>query len=342
MCLRQPPSTSGISNISVAAVYRIVFDALQVSQYSHTGHTTTEANKHTRHGTSTITSTLSPHNPPSSPTAAHHRPRNSSIPFLPNRRIPTMPLPTLTLHTLPSTSTNGSATYASPTNSHTLLSAVSYPLEVSYRSRELPEDTYIEVNLVPHNGVAQVKERHVEALVARVLKSVVRGEETPRCMLQVTLQVTECEVDEGLPGGVKGEGQGGTYLEILAGAVNCAVGGCLDSGVQMRGLAGAVLVSVGWRGEVVVWPGLRERKAARSLHVFGYGRGGECLLMESEGVFGVEEWEEAERAARRVVVGVADSEDGDVEMDEDEETLFDVMRRAVQVRVEKDGRWRGE
>ncbi|KAK5102288.1 exosome non-catalytic core subunit rrp46 [Exophiala xenobiotica] len=256
-----------------------------------------------------------------------------------------MSQPTIELHTL--STSDGSATYTSPTRSHTILSGISYPLEVQYRSHELPEDTYIEVNIIPHNAVSQVKERHVEEIVRRVLKSVVRSQETPRCLLAVTLQVVDAEVDEEVPGGVKGGGQGEGYLEVLAGAINASVAGCLDGGVQMWGIAGAVVVGVDGEGEVVVWPGSRAQKAARSLHVFGFGRGGECLVVESEGAFEVEDWERAAGMARKVVLGRNKGdgdgdgdEDEDVDMDDDSgrQSLFGVMRQAVEMRVAKDGR----
>lgn len=252
------------------------------------------------------------------------------------------PLPKIDLHTLHSS--DGSATYTSPTNSHTLICGVNYPLELPYRSKEIPEDTYIEVNLRPHNGVGQVKERHIEQLVKRVLSSIIRGEETPRCYLQCIIQVTQVEEDESLPGGTKGEGQGGSYLEVLAGAVNVAVLGCLDAGVQMSGVAGACVVGIG-RDRSVVWPGLRARKTARSLHVFAFGREGESLLCESEGEFGVEEWIEVEGVAREVVAGRkgCDDEGDDVKMEEGESvsrSLFDEVRSAVEARVVEDSRWK--
>lgn len=249
-------------------------------------------------------------------------------------------LPKIDLHTLHSS--DGSATYTPPTNSHTLICGVNYPLEVPYRSKEIPEDTYIEVNLRPHNGVGQVKERHIEQLVKRVLSSIIRGEETPRCYLQCTIQVTQVEEDESLPGGTKGDGQGGSYLEILAGSVNAAVLGCLDAGVQMKGVAGACVVAVGKDGGSV-WPGLKIRKQAKSLHVFAFGREGDLLMCESEGDFEIGEWIEIERIAKDAVVGGRSTgEDGDVQMEESSasRSLLDEVRSAVEVRVAKDGRWK--
>jgi len=240
----------------------------------------------------------------------------------------------------PLTTSDGSAIYTPPSRSSTLLAGINYPLEVPYRSNEIPEDTYIEVNLRPNNAVGMVKERHIESLVKRVLQSVILGEETPRCMLQCTIQVTDTQIDESLPGGVKSGGQGESYLETLASAVNVAVLGCLDAGVQMLGIAGAVVVSISRDGKIKTWPSLKERKAAESLHVFVFGKDGQNLLFESEGRYEMEQWEAAEDAAKAVVVGRA-QQDEDVTMEEDRESLFATMRHAVEDKVEREGRWRG-
>lgn len=166
-------------------------------------------------------------------------------------------------------------------------------------------------------------------------------------MLQVTLQVTDVSEDESLPGGVKSGGQGESYLGLLAGSINAAVAGCLDAGVQMSGTAGAAIVAVKRDGKVVVWPDTRQVKEARSVHVFAYGRQGESLVMESEGDFDMDEWEEAERVVRQVVVGasrVGDDDGEDISMDDGkgvEGSVFVTMRRAVETKVEKEGRWRG-
>lgn len=255
-----------------------------------------------------------------------------------------MPPPAIQLHTL--YSADGSATYQS--NVHTIICGVNYPLEVQYRSKEIPESTYIEVHIRPHNGVAGVRERHVESVVKRVLESIVLGEETPRCMLQATLQVTEVSEDESLPGGVKSGAQGESYLALLAGSINAAVAGCLDAGVQMRSVAGAAIVVVGQSGKTLLWPDAKQVQRGKSLHVFAFGREGECLLMESEGRFSMDEWETAEGVARHAIMGAVDGKDngdGDASITDEgnkaDSPILGTMRRAVEARVEKDGRWRG-
>lgn len=254
----------------------------------------------------------------------------------------------------PLVSADGSATYIAPSRGYKIVAGVNYPVEVPYRSDEVAESTFIEVNLRPHNGVSMVKERHVEELVRRTVQTIVLGEETPRTMLQITLQVVSVETDETLPGGVKGGGQGETYLDILASSINAAVLGCLDAGVQMKAVAGAALVSIGPDRQLVVNPSVHQRKNSTSLHVFCFSSDGKVLLMESEGKFTMPEWRQAEQVARSAVLGHSENsninkQNGDVAMDESDDTsrssvtcVLDVLRKAVEARVIKDESWRQE
>lgn len=244
---------------------------------------------------------------------------------------------------------DGSVAYTAPNGSHKIIAGVNYPVEVPYRSDEIPESTVIEVNLRPHNGVGMVKERHVESIVKQTLQAIVLGNETPRTMLQVTLQIAGVEPDEMLPGGIKEGGQGETYLPVLVGAINASVLGCLDAGVQMRQLVGAALVVIrDDLGELIQSPTVQERKLCQSLHVFGFTSHGKTLLMESEGNFTIDEWTEAHGLARKMVLGLNDNrEDDDVQMKGDnllnESTdVITMMRRALQARVSNDERWRAD
>lgn len=205
---------------------------------------------------------------------------------------------------------NGSATYTSPNGLHSITAGVNFPVEVPYRSDELPESTLIEVNLRPANGVGMVKERHVESLVKRTLESITRLEQTPRMLLQVTLQVTSAEVDESLPGGIKEGGQGETYLPVLASAINAAVLGCLAAGVQMQQIAGAALIGVGYDGTCLVSPTVEERKQCRSWHVFAVDGTGNVVLAESEGAFKMQDWTRALEQAQLLVQGAGDGDTG--------------------------------
>jgi exosome complex component RRP46 len=92
----------------------------------------------------------------------------------------------------------GSATYASP-NGYSILAAVNGPVEVQRRD-ELPEEAHIEVNVRPHDSVGQVKERHLEMIIANVLRDVVFVQMFPRQMVQLTLQMLRVPVDDNATG----------------------------------------------------------------------------------------------------------------------------------------------
>ncbi|KAK5453598.1 exosome non-catalytic core subunit rrp46 [Exophiala xenobiotica] len=249
--------------------------------------------------------------------------------------------PQAVLHSL--VNADGSATYSAPNHGYKIVAGVNYPVEVPYRSDEIPESTFIEVNLRPHNGVSMVKERHVEELIKRTLETIILADETPRTMLQITLQVVSVETDESLPGGIKGGGQ----------AFNASVLGCLDAAVPMRTVAGAVLVGIGSDRHFMVSPGVVARKKCASLHVFGFDRDGKILLMESEGKFGMGDWKEAEQLARLAVLGSShktnvNKQNGDVAMNGSDTggspaiCVLDVVRKAMENRVIKDEAWRQE
>jgi exosome complex component RRP46 len=215
---------------------------------------------------------------------------------------------------------DGSASYTAPNGLNSVMVGVNYPVEVPYRSDEIPESTLIEVNLRPVNGTAMIKERHVEHLVKRTLQTITRLEAAPRMMLQVTLQVTGTEVDETLPGGMKEGGQGETYLPVLASGINAAVIGCLNAGLQMRQVAAAVLIGIGRDGTCLVSPRVQERKSCRSLHVFAVDGTGGVILIESEGAFKMTDLSRGLERARLLVLG---GDTGDTD-------LLSLLRRKIE------------
>ena len=244
---------------------------------------------------------------------------------------------TVSLH--PLTRADGSATYThAPTNT-TILCGVNFPVEAPARS-SLPEECYIEVNVRPHSGVGQVKERHLESLVANTLRSVALVEDYPRMMLQVTLQIMSQGGDEEATAG----GQGESYVPVLAALVNAAVAGCLDAGVGMRAtvLATTVAVMKGTK-ELETNPSVKEIRGASSLHVLGFSSMGELVLVESEGRFNFEEWQAVEELARRAclanVGNTCDLKMQDGEVEERGTSVLNELRSAVEAKVAADNRW---
>lgn len=94
---------------------------------------------------------------------------------------------------------DGSATYSR--GGYTVLAAVNGPIEVS-RKNELPEETSLEVNIRPASGVGGPLERHLEEVLARVLRRVVLVRHHPRTLVQVTCQVLG--LPEGYESGIGG------------------------------------------------------------------------------------------------------------------------------------------
>jgi exosome complex component RRP46 len=89
---------------------------------------------------------------------------------------------------------DGSATYISP-NGYSILAAVNGPVEVQRRD-ELPDEAHFEVNVRPQDSVGQVKDRHLELLIANTLRDVVFVQMFPRQMVQLTLQILKVPVDD--------------------------------------------------------------------------------------------------------------------------------------------------
>jgi exosome complex component RRP46 len=111
--------------------------------------------------------------------------------------------------------------------------------------------------------------------------------------------------------------QTASHLPPLPALLHTGLLALLNGNIPLKGIATSVLVAVDGRtGEsgnvVLIDPGEKEIKSAKSLHVFAWSSQGELLLAESEGEFGMDELEDAAEAARRTCRG---SEGGDVDMD---------------------------
>lgn len=100
---------------------------------------------------------------------------------------------------------DGSATYSSPSG-YSILAAVNGPVEVQRRD-ELPEEAHIEVNVRPHEGVGQVKERHLEMIISNTLRDVLLVHMFPRQMVQLTLQVLKAPIDDSAIGRTNAQAQ---------------------------------------------------------------------------------------------------------------------------------------
>ena len=104
----------------------------------------------------------------------------------------------------------------------------------------------------------------------------------------------------------------------------------------------ATLVAVDAR-RLKLDPTAEELKVASSIHVFAFSSHENLLVVESEGEFGIETWENAYHKARLACRGEDedDSESEDVSMDSDNDTkLEDVLRDAVRQKVAREQKWK--
>ena len=94
---------------------------------------------------------------------------------------------------------------------------------------------------------------------------------------------------------------------------------------------------------MILDPTSEQLKVAASIHVFAFSSHGDLLVVESEGEFGIETWEEAHQKARLACRGEAenDSDSEDVSMDSGSDTkLEDILRNAIRQKVAREHNWK--
>jgi exosome complex component RRP46 len=188
------------------------------------------------------------------------------------------------------------------------------------------------------------RERHLESLVHRTLRSLILTHAYPRCLIQLTLQIlrTPSASSSSAP-----TPQTASHLPPLPALLHTGILALLNGNIPLKGTATSVLVAVGGGAgksgdAIVIDSGEKDVKLANSLHVFAWTSQGEFLLAESEGVFGMDEWEEAAEAAKKVCKG--SEAGGDVDMVGSGETggLDGWLRRNVGAEMARTTRWKGE
>jgi exosome complex component RRP46 len=263
-------------------------------------------------------------------------------------RTPIMAIQT-SLH--PLNRADGSATYTSP-NGYSILAAVNGPVEVQRRD-ELPDEAHLEVNIRPHDGVGQVKERHLELLIANTLRDVVFVQMFPRQMVQLTLQIMKVPVDDSAVGRSNPQAESvgisctpqllpvltscSKYLLILPWLLNAACLVLVDAAIPMRCTFTSTIIAFLSKTITREHPTIKEAMGAKSIHVLCFSSKNELLLVESEGMFNMDEWEIIEEKARIVCLGDVDA----MAVDEDGgKTLQQEMKAVVEEKVRRDERWK--
>lgn len=90
-------------------------------------------------------------------------------------------------------------------------------------------------------------------------------------------------------------------------------------------------------------PSAKQIHSASSVHVLAFSSHGDLLLVESEGSFGIDVWEEVVAQARHIChdAEAADSDSDNASMDSTRPlSLANVMKNTMQERMVKEHRWR--
>ena len=107
----------------------------------------------------------------------------------------------------------------------------------------------------------------------------------------------------------------------------------------------AALIAVHSNGKLLPEPSSTELNQSTSIHVLAFSSQGNLLLVESEGDFSIESWEEVLEKASIMCHGKDDesSDDEDASMTSDENnTLEAILRTAIEEKVAKERRWKGD
>ena len=105
----------------------------------------------------------------------------------------------------------------------------------------------------------------------------------------------------------------------------------------------ATLVTVQSNGQLIINPQSQQFRVASSAHVLAFSSQGDLLVVESEGDFSVETWEDVYDKAYQICHGEKDDAIGseDISMDSsDNVTLEGVLKDTVQKKVMEERRWK--
>ena len=105
----------------------------------------------------------------------------------------------------------------------------------------------------------------------------------------------------------------------------------------------ATLIAVDSNGALVMQPSVKQIKLASSIHVLAFSSHGDLLVVESEGEFTIDAWDEVQQKARFICHAEERDESGseDVGMKlDDVSELGTVLKDAVERKVAKEQRWK--
>lgn len=105
----------------------------------------------------------------------------------------------------------------------------------------------------------------------------------------------------------------------------------------------STLVAVTTGGATVVDPSVQQLKEATSVHVLAFSSLGDLLVVESEGDFNFDTWEEVHAMAKKICIGEEKDESNSEDMSMDSQVdsnMQHFLRSVVQKNVAKEQEWK--
>ncbi|KAF6840124.1 exosome complex subunit rrp46 [Colletotrichum plurivorum] len=225
---------------------------------------------------------------------------------------------------------DGSATFSR--GCHCVVASVNGPMEVQRRD-ENPFESVIDVIVRPAAGVGGTGERHLEAILQSALRQLIPVKNFPRCLIQVTLQVTETPQNDYVNSKAL---QAHSNLTLLPALLHSAVLALLSAAVPLKAIATCVSLAVLENGRrIVVDPSPVEVDQATSLHVLGFTAQDDLLLAESEGDFSLSQWDAVVNMAHQACCQhrQADLDTAMDEVDRDSTNMRQFIRTVMEAKV---------
>ncbi|KAL8913768.1 MAG: hypothetical protein Q9171_001502 [Xanthocarpia ochracea] len=249
---------------------------------------------------------------------------------------------------------DGSASYIS--NGYSVLAAVNGPVEVQRRD-EIPEESAIDVVLRPAIGVGGVRERHLESIIEKTLRQVILVSAHPRTLIQITLQVVAAPDEGSALNSLHQSASVSTMpilghsdidlsqnLSTLPALLQSSILALLSTSLPLTTTLTSTLIAVSRTGELVTEPSVKAKNESTSLHVLAFSSHGELLVAESEGMFGMDIWDQVYSRAEKLCRG---SNTGDLTQPDDVDmepsqpkSLEDSLRNAIKAKAAREHRWR--
>ncbi|GKT55506.1 exosome complex subunit Rrp46 [Colletotrichum tofieldiae] len=172
-------------------------------------------------------------------------------------------------------------------------------------------------------------------MLQSALRQLIPVKNFPRCLIQITLQVTETPQNDYTNGKVV-QAQSLLFtksLPLLPALFHSAILGLLSAAVPLKAIATCTTLAILENGsKIVADPSPLEADQATSLHVLSFTSQGDLLLAESEGAFSLIEWDKAVSTGQKVCSQHCEAEPGPA-MNEDGHVATD-MRQFIRTVME--------